>query len=361
VSGLTWDGVRARRLRRCRLVDGLEAVTPAQAAAAVCAQQAQVLGAAEHGLALRAGVSREAVRRALWEERTLVKAWTLRGTLHLVPADELELWLAARRAVGDEPETPEDDEVAAAIADALDGRALSRSELADAVVERLGEHHREALASAWGAGLRPAARRGLLCTGPSRGTEVTFVRPDQWLGRPLAHPEPHAALRVVVRRFVHVYGPTRHDELCRFLGTRPPLARAALERLELEEVRLDGRRLLLAGDLDGLDEQPAGVRLLPQYDAYVIGFHPRDQLVPAGTKARIAEHGRGRYEGVVALRTVLVDGVVAGLWERQGGTVRVELHRRLDAARRHALRAEVDRLGVIEGSPLRLETGRLAF
>ena len=331
------------------------------AAAAACTQQAQVLGAAEHGLALRAGVTRADVRRALWEERTLVKAWTLRGTLHLVPAEELELWLAAQRAVADEPDTPEQAELAAAIADALDGRALSRGELAAAVADRLGERHREALRSAWGAALRPAARRGLLCTGPSRGTEVTFVRPDQWLGRPLAEPDPDAALEVVVRRFLQVYGPTRHDELCRFLGRRPPVARAALERLDLEEVALDGRRALLAGDLDGFDEEPGGVRLLPQYDAYVIGFHPRDQLVPQSTKARIAEHGRGRYEGVVSVRTVLVDGVVAGLWERRRGTVRVELHRRLPASRRRELEAEVERLGRIEGAELRLETGQLDF
>ena len=30
---------------------------------------------------------------ALWQERTLVKTWAMRGTLHLFPADELGLWL----------------------------------------------------------------------------------------------------------------------------------------------------------------------------------------------------------------------------------------------------------------------------
>ena len=38
-----------------------------------------------------------------------MKAWTLRGTLHLHPADELELWLAAQRAAaGTSPDDPPD-------------------------------------------------------------------------------------------------------------------------------------------------------------------------------------------------------------------------------------------------------------
>jgi len=45
------------------------------------------------------GLAQADVRSALWERRELVKAWTVRGTLHLHPARELPLWFAARRAV----------------------------------------------------------------------------------------------------------------------------------------------------------------------------------------------------------------------------------------------------------------------
>src|SRR6266542_7093452 len=61
---------------------------------------AQVQASAELQLAVRVdGITQGDVREALWERRQLVKAWTLRGTLHLHPADELQLWHAARRAV----------------------------------------------------------------------------------------------------------------------------------------------------------------------------------------------------------------------------------------------------------------------
>ena len=101
---------------------------------------AQVMGSAELQLAARvAGITQEHVRAALWMWRELAKSWTLRGTLHLHPADELRLWTAARRAVLGEPTRDADsledvDAVVAAIGErALAASGCSREELADAV------------------------------------------------------------------------------------------------------------------------------------------------------------------------------------------------------------------------------------
>jgi hypothetical protein len=116
---LTWEQVRARRLARSRLTDRAGSVV--DAARDTCGIQAQLQAAAEHGLRLRGEGD---VGKALWEERTLVKTWTLRGTLHIHPSDELLLWtrLAPRGEV--------DDELLDAFRDALDGRTLLREELA---------------------------------------------------------------------------------------------------------------------------------------------------------------------------------------------------------------------------------------
>lgn len=37
----------------------------------------------------------DAVAKALWKTRSLVKLWAMRGTLHLLPARDLGVWLAA--------------------------------------------------------------------------------------------------------------------------------------------------------------------------------------------------------------------------------------------------------------------------
>ena len=95
-----WDDVRARQVTRSSLGERTSADRLVDVAGALCGVHAQVQAAAELQLATRIeGAVQADVRAALWEERTLVKAWTVRGTLHLHPAEELPLWLAARRAV----------------------------------------------------------------------------------------------------------------------------------------------------------------------------------------------------------------------------------------------------------------------
>src|SRR5262245_39004733 len=95
-----WDEVRARRLARSSLSDRASSDRLVAVVGERCGVHAQVQASAELQLAARVeGVVQADVRAALWEQRALVKAWTVRGTLHLHPADELPLWYAARRAV----------------------------------------------------------------------------------------------------------------------------------------------------------------------------------------------------------------------------------------------------------------------
>ena len=151
------------RLVRSHLVERAPADRLVEVVRDVCGIHAQVMGSAELQLAARVdGITQADVREALWERRELVKTWTLRGTLHLHPADELGLWTAARRAVVGEADHANDslenvDEVVAAIGEALRGRTLTREELADAVVERVGPEPRER--ARVGLGLLPRRRR----------------------------------------------------------------------------------------------------------------------------------------------------------------------------------------------------------
>jgi hypothetical protein len=57
-----------------------------------------VLSAAETAIGVRVrDVTAADVRTELYERRSLVKTWSIRGTVHLVPADELPLWAARGR------------------------------------------------------------------------------------------------------------------------------------------------------------------------------------------------------------------------------------------------------------------------
>jgi Winged helix DNA-binding domain len=325
-----------------------------------------VQASAELQLASRVdGITQADVRRALWEERALVKAWTIRGTLHLHAAHEVALWLAAVRAAStDEPGelrewvdpqgkahpalTRDDVEgIRVAVLDVLDGRCLLREEIAAAVVERVGPKVGSRLRSGFnffgGADL---------CQGPPQGNKITLARPDQWVAS-WKDVDGEEALREVCRRYLRTYGPVRPGEFREWFSYKA--APALFESLadELEEIDVEGHRsFVLAGDTS-FPEPQSSVRLLSEYDVYVMGSRERDHLVPTAVREQVARHGRGRYEGPAGVRFLLVDGVAAGLWERKRRGKRIELGvmpaRRLTRAQRADLEVEARRIGTFLG------------
>ena len=97
---LSWAQVSHRRLARQGLTAPLADAGPADAAAAMCGTHAQVQSAAELSIGLRlADATQTDVRTALWTERSLVKTFGPRGTVHLLPSRDLPMWCG--RAVRD--------------------------------------------------------------------------------------------------------------------------------------------------------------------------------------------------------------------------------------------------------------------
>ena len=341
---LTWEQVRARRLSRSHLAQRVPAARLVDVVRDVGGIHAQVTGSAELQLAARVeGITQQDVRDALWKRRELAKTWTLRGTLHAHPADELGLWTAARSAVLGEADYATEDPatvpvVVAAIGEALAGRRLTREELADAVAARVGPEPREKLASGWGYYLGDAAAAGLLCFGPPQGAKVTFVHPDDWLGARRSW-DPQEALREVARRYADTYGPIGHREFREWFGSRSFGSKEAgrlFDELDLPEV-------------EPASHVGSSVRLLPEYDVYVMGFRERKQLVPTAVREQVAAHGKGRYEGPAGTPFLLVDGVCAGIWSRKKRgkkiEVTVEPARRLSRDERAGIDAEAERIG----------------
>jgi hypothetical protein len=354
---VSWDAVRARRLERSSLLPRAPRERLVDVVRAVGGVHAQVQASAELQLASRIdGLTRADVREALWERRELAKAWTIRGTLHLHDADELALWLAARRAVsgprGEIAEwrdpngvvhppikAREAEAVREAVWDVLDGRCLLREQLVEEVVRQAGPRSRERLRSGF------AFFLGELCQGPPQGAKITLARPDQWIAG-WRDVDPGNALHEVAMRFLRAYGPARPAAFKEWFG-------APSFGVEVEELDVGGRTsFVLPGD-KRFPPLRESVRLLPEYDVYVMGFRERDELVPEPVRALVAAHGRGRYEGPAGVRFVVVDGVAAGVWGRTKRGKRVELRvtpaRRLTRAQRAALGDEAERIGSFLG------------
>ena len=215
---LAWDQVLGWRLRRHHLDERAPSGDVLEVVAEIAGLHAQVMSSAELTLWARVeGLDRQAVRDALSRDRSLVKTWAMRGTLHLLPAAEFPLWQAAlstrrgyeraswQRGFGvtlEELET-----MLGAITQALDGKVLSREALAAEVASITGAPELgDKLRHSWGSLLKPAASHGLLCFGPSDGQLVRFTRPDQWLPAWRGHQDPQAALLETARRYLRACG-----------------------------------------------------------------------------------------------------------------------------------------------------------
>jgi hypothetical protein len=234
--------------------------------------------------------------------------------------------------------------------EALDGRCLLREELAAEVVRRAGPQAQGRLLSGfafWGVDL---------CQGPPQGSKITLARPDQWVEHWEDVDEEEEALREVCRRYLRTYGPATPKDFRQWLASRqfaPDAARTLFASLELEDMDVDGHTAhVLEGDTS-FPEPQSTVRLLPEYDVYVMAFRERDHLVPDAVRRQVAAHGRGKYEGPAGVRFLMIDGIAAGLWERKKRGKRIELRvapgRKLTSAERAGIEAEAERFGAFLG------------
>jgi hypothetical protein len=378
VKPLTWQQVNAWRLSQHCLSPRLKRKDYVKAVQRTGGIQAQVMSAAEIAISARVdGLTAEDVRSALWDERTLVKTWAMRGTLHLLAAEDLPLYVAARSTHDDRNwlayftyfgmTEAQSEAFKAAVPQVLGNEPMTREELATAVAEHIGapEVGRILVSSSWGSLWKPSALRGDLCFGPSRGRNVTFIRPGAWIGE--WHPvEPEQALQEIARRYLRAYGPANPEDFARWWDGSSQLTHAkklfrSIED-ELEAVDVEGwHALALRTTLGPMQrsETSGAVRLLPLFDAYTLGIgRDIEALLLPAHKSRVY-----RQAGWISA-VVLVDGRIEGVWEHKTGrsqtTVKVRMFSRPRASARKGIEAEAERLGEFFGTGVALEfAGRL--
>jgi len=331
--------------------------------------QAQLMSAAELAVWARVeNLERDAMQQALWEDRSLVKTWAMRGTLHLLPASELRIWQtvpaldrrylrpAWTRYFGITAE--ELETLTAAVAEALNGQMLTREELVVEVGSRLGSEELAAkLRHSWGMMLKPAAFRSQLCFAPSVGQKVRFTRPDTWLTM-IRDVDAAGADREVTERFLAAYGPVTREVYAQWLGVPASRAGKLIRGLgdEVSAVRVeDADAWVLARDLDALlaAKPVKRVNLLPAFDQYVLAASRNAaHLLPGPFRERIY-----RPQGWLT-PVLLVNGRMDGVWkhERKGNRllVRIEPFVELPAWARKAAEDEAETLAEFLGGCLEL-------
>jgi uncharacterized protein YcaQ len=348
---VSWNQVAAFRLSRHHLSRRAPFKEMSSVLADMGGAQAQVLSAGQISLWSRVnGVRVGDVDSALWKERSLVKAWAMRRTMFFLPSDKLATFVrgTTRRAeynlrwaiarVGEQPL----DKLMNAVMEILK-QPRTRTELAEALSKSHGYRLRSKAGGGWGnkravpwvevAGkslpvgflLHVIAARDVICSGPNRGNESTYVRADKWIPGwrdvPIARAE-----RELLLTYLKAYGPSTITDFALWAGMYIRDAKPiwALEAENVVEVDVEGwKASILKPDLAELEtaefDEPV-VRLLPFFDSFLLGHKSHRSIVDEKDRKKVY-----RAQGWVS-PVVLVDGRAQGVWSHVQKKDSLEVH-----------------------------------
>ena len=320
-------------------------------------------------VAARAGLGREAVAAALYEDRTVAKQLAMRRTLFVFPrdllsaawggpADRVARQLSARLAKeveasglaahGSDWVERTLEEVARTLRE--DGPATT-AELRERVPE-IARRLELAPGKAYG-GEFPVAPRvlstlgatGAVMRGENQGdwrtTRPRWTATEQWLGERLAPTGPEEGYAALVGRWLRQFGPGTEADLVWWLGATKSAVRRALADLGAVEVTLEGQGTgwVLPDDLDDVPPPEPAATLLPVLDPTVMGWKQRDfYLAPEDAPRLFDTNGN-------AGTTAWWDGRIVGCWVQDpDGAVVVALLGDPGSRARTALAAQAERL-----------------
>lgn len=321
------DKARLLRLRAQQLI--LRSPDNDTDAAAIvkglCGIQAQDTLAAKLAVRVRSvGLTIKDVEQALVQERSIVRAWGPRGTLHLLAAEDIG-WLlpllgpifiaGSRRRY---KELGLDEDISAR------GMGIIRNVLADQgqltraeIVEQLAVHGLRIEGQARPYLIGRAALEGFICLGPDRGAEPTYVLLSDWIHKTYPLPRQEASVELA-HRYLQAYGPATPEDFAAWSGIAMSTARTTWQRItdQIIEIEVAGQPAWIhktgmarLDDLSNSDIHAPVVRLLPGFDNYLLGYKNRDLAVsPQHTK-------RINAGGGLLRPTLLVDGRIMGTWK----------------------------------------------
>jgi hypothetical protein len=336
--------------------------TPEQIVAWLGGVQAQNYAGAKWSVGLRIpGVTETEIEQAIATGR-VVRTWAFRGTLHLLAAEDVAWMLSVLAGVVIAANQRRYRELELDEATFVQSNRLLRSALADG-----DTRSRSQLSAALEKGgistagqrapylLQRAALEGLICLGPNRSRESTYIAVPETVDSP-AQKNQEEGLPALAERYFASHGPATLQDFSWWSGLPASRVRRAVESANsLQRLPVgDSKMWAWAGaDQQALsfqDSPPA--QLLPPFDEYLLGYRDRSAVLdPAFTKRVNA--GGGMFKPVLVL-----DGRVAGVWKRRMKARSIEISfepfRRLSEEQRREVERAAQRYGRFIGTAVEL-------
>jgi hypothetical protein len=301
------------------------------------------------------------IARARTEDRSLLRTWVMRMTIHMIPTDDAGWWLplfepgierwSRRRMEQLGLPAERQDKALRVVAKVLaDEGPLTRSE----VRERIGSAGVELDTQTGMHIVLTAVVSGIACLGPDQGKSTCLVRREDWLGKPPRF-DRDKALAELARVYIRAFAPATDRDFAAWAGLPLRDVRAGLSSIaeEIEEVQVGEETMLTSRG--GASRLPTAgqVRMLGNFDTYLLGWKDRSFAVSNEHAAHVKEGGGGWIRPVIVR-----DGEVVGGWRssRKGGRLEITLN--LDGQMlgeiSEAIEAEVADLERFEGIEARI-------
>jgi hypothetical protein len=269
------------------------------------------------GLRVR-GATEASIEQAI-ADRTIVRTWPMRGTLHFVAAADAR-WMpelltprVISRSAGRYRQLELDDATFARskelFIEALEGgRQLSRPAMYQ-VLEAAG------ISAAGQRGIHifgRLAQEGLLCFGTREGKQPTFVLLDEWVPNARSM-ERDEALAELTRRYFTGHGPATVQDLMWWSGLTATEVKAGLEMVKTELVKetIDGQTYYKSPTAPAAIDNAPSLYLLAPFDEYLLGYKDRSAVLRAEDVQRVNPGSNGVFSPII-----VVDGRVVGTWKR---------------------------------------------
>jgi uncharacterized protein YcaQ len=354
------EQIHAFRLRRHHLLDqsGKDLVTICRD---LCGVQAQIMSAAQLQLwARNHAITPAMVNDALWKTRSLVKTSLMRQTLHLVPADEFPLYIAAHKNARAKAvlsimarckiTRDEADALSALILEQLKAGPAPRAAITAAVRPKVSKRLRAWMDKVWSI-VRLPVIEGLVCYGPGEGNQATFIRTEHWLPAQ-SKVDAVQAQKELFRKYLRAYGPaTLHDFAHWSLISMAEVR--ALRPLMDSEIAEHNGLLLLREDMKVLQAASfshGSVHLLPYFDVYLLAHRFKEHFLKLQFYKRVY-----RNQGWIS-PVVLINGEIAGVWtykfSRKSVEIEVELFARISPRTRRQIKDRAGELAELFQCPL---------
>lgn len=330
------DDVLRLRLERHGL-SGNELRTPGDVVQRMLALQSQDFPAGKWAIGARApGTTLEDVNAAI-DSGEVVRSWPMRGTLHLVPARELNWMLQittprllaagrTRRAQLNLDEASVESAREVAVDVLTGGRGLTRAQflqaLEDAGIDTQGQRGYHTIGI--------LAQTGTLCWGPHEGKQQLIVLLDEWVPNPrtLSRDE---ALGEFLFRYLDGHGPATLKDFTWWSKVTVAEAKIGLAvvRDRLSELQVDDTTYYLPSSVDpaAVGDGPlqrSPVLTLPGFDEYLLGYGDRSPVINDENFLRVVPGKNGIFFPVV-----VASGRVIGTWRatsaRSAATASAEL------------------------------------